>query len=69
MERHDLTLTFTRVHVIDLCPRKASYLRSMFLLLRLLSSCSLDTSLSSTQVVSLLNLPLSLPHLISQCIH
>ncbi|RWW67891.1 hypothetical protein BHE74_00024630 [Ensete ventricosum] len=30
MERHNLTLASTRVHVLDLCPRKASCFRSMF---------------------------------------
>ncbi|RWW44450.1 hypothetical protein BHE74_00049789 [Ensete ventricosum] len=43
MERHDLTLASTRVHVIDLCPRKASCLRSLFHLLHRLPSCGLDT--------------------------
>ncbi|RWW81659.1 hypothetical protein BHE74_00009923 [Ensete ventricosum] len=56
MERHDPALASTRVHVLDLCPRKAPCLRSMFHLLRRLSSCGLDTSLSSTQVASLLDL-------------
>ncbi|RZR97421.1 hypothetical protein BHM03_00026600 [Ensete ventricosum] len=53
MERHDLTLAFTRVHALDLCLRKALCLRSMFHLLCRLSSCSLDTSSSSTQVAPL----------------
>ncbi|RWV87525.1 hypothetical protein GW17_00050467 [Ensete ventricosum] len=56
MERHDLTLASTRVHVLDLCPRKAPCLRSMFYLLRRLPSCGFDTSLSSTQVAPLLDL-------------
>ncbi|RWW14689.1 hypothetical protein BHE74_00024228 [Ensete ventricosum] len=30
MERHNPTLAFTRVHVLDLCPRKAPCFRSMF---------------------------------------
>ncbi|RZR81828.1 hypothetical protein BHM03_00008130 [Ensete ventricosum] len=30
MERHNPTLASTRVHVLDLCPRKASCFRSMF---------------------------------------
>ncbi|RZS18586.1 hypothetical protein BHM03_00050876 [Ensete ventricosum] len=56
MERHDLTLASTRVHVLDLCPRKAPCLRSMFYLLRRLPSYGFDTSLSSTQVAPLLDL-------------
>ncbi|RWW64040.1 hypothetical protein BHE74_00028749 [Ensete ventricosum] len=56
MERHDLTLASTRVHVLNLCLRKAPCLRSMFHLLRRLPSCGLDTSLSSTQVTPLLDL-------------
>ncbi|RZS01467.1 hypothetical protein BHM03_00031318 [Ensete ventricosum] len=56
MERHDLTLAFARVHVFDLCPRKASCLRSMFHLLRRLPSCDLGTSRSSTQVAPLLDM-------------
>ncbi|RZS18528.1 hypothetical protein BHM03_00050819 [Ensete ventricosum] len=56
MERHDPTLASTRVHTLDLRPRKALYLRSMFHLLCRLPSCSLETSLNSTQVVSLLDL-------------
>ncbi|RWV78024.1 hypothetical protein GW17_00061074 [Ensete ventricosum] len=52
MKQHDLTLASTRVHVLDLCPRKAPCLRSMFHLLRRLPSCGLDTLLSSTQVAS-----------------
>ncbi|RWV86076.1 hypothetical protein GW17_00052067 [Ensete ventricosum] len=56
MKRHDPTLASTRVHVLDICLRKAPCLRSMFHLLRRLSSCGLDTSLSSTQVASLLDL-------------
>ncbi|RWW26715.1 hypothetical protein BHE74_00004687 [Ensete ventricosum] len=51
MERHDLTLASTRVHVLDVCPRKALCLRSMFLhRLCRLPSYSLNTSPSSTQV-------------------
>ncbi|RWV87638.1 hypothetical protein GW17_00050347 [Ensete ventricosum] len=38
MERHDLTLASTRVHVLNLCLRKAPCLRSMFHLLRRLPS-------------------------------
>ncbi|RWV95314.1 hypothetical protein GW17_00042067 [Ensete ventricosum] len=30
MERHNLTLASTRVHVLDLCLRKALCFRSMF---------------------------------------
>ncbi|RWV79837.1 hypothetical protein GW17_00058972 [Ensete ventricosum] len=30
MERHNLTLASIRVHVLDLCPRKAPSFRSMF---------------------------------------
>ncbi|RRT31566.1 hypothetical protein B296_00058599 [Ensete ventricosum] len=56
MERHDLTLASTRVHALDLHPRKAMCLRSIFHLLYRLHSCSLKTSLSSTQVVPLLDL-------------
>ncbi|RWW81809.1 hypothetical protein BHE74_00009760 [Ensete ventricosum] len=52
MKQHDLTLASTRVHVLDLCPRKAPCLRSMFHLLCRLPSCGLDTLLSSTQVAS-----------------
>ncbi|RRT51072.1 hypothetical protein B296_00049675 [Ensete ventricosum] len=55
MEQHDLTLAYIRVHVLDLCPRKASCLCSMFHLLCRLTSCGLDTLLSSTQVASPLN--------------
>ncbi|RRT39131.1 hypothetical protein B296_00025288 [Ensete ventricosum] len=44
MERHNLTLASTRVHVLDLCPRKAPCFRSMLYLLRRLPSCDLDTS-------------------------
>ncbi|RRT64162.1 hypothetical protein B296_00038209 [Ensete ventricosum] len=56
MERHDLTLTSIRIHIFDLCPMKALCLRSMFHLLNRLPSCSLDTSLSSTQVTPSLDL-------------
>ncbi|RRT68942.1 hypothetical protein B296_00026844 [Ensete ventricosum] len=56
MKRHDLTLASTRVHVLDLCPRKALCLRSMFYLLHRLILCGLDTSPSSTQVASPLDL-------------
>ncbi|RRT43205.1 hypothetical protein B296_00034436 [Ensete ventricosum] len=31
MEQHNHTLASTRVHVLDLCPRKAPYFCSMFL--------------------------------------
>ncbi|RWW42501.1 hypothetical protein BHE74_00051950 [Ensete ventricosum] len=31
MEQHNPTLTLTRVHVLDLCSRKAPCFRSMFL--------------------------------------
>ncbi|RWV99266.1 hypothetical protein GW17_00037830 [Ensete ventricosum] len=50
MERYDLTLAFTRVHVLDLCPRKALCLYSMSHLLYRLSSCGLTTLLSSIEV-------------------
>ncbi|RWW60001.1 hypothetical protein BHE74_00033036 [Ensete ventricosum] len=56
MERHDLTLASTKVHVLDLCPRKALCLHSMFHLLHRLILCGLDTSPSSIQVVSPLDL-------------
>ncbi|RWV91825.1 hypothetical protein GW17_00045851 [Ensete ventricosum] len=56
MERYDLTLASTRVHALNLCPRKALCLRSMFHLLCRLPSCGLDTSSSSTQVAPLLDL-------------
>ncbi|RWW08166.1 hypothetical protein BHE74_00007319 [Ensete ventricosum] len=56
MERQDLTLTSTRVHVLDLCPRKALCLHSMFHLLYQLPSYGFDTLLSSTQVAPLLDL-------------
>ncbi|RRT46174.1 hypothetical protein B296_00038468 [Ensete ventricosum] len=56
MKQHDPFHVFTNVHVLDLYPRKAPCLRSMFHLLRRLSSCGLDTSPSSTQVASLLDL-------------
>ncbi|RRT71202.1 hypothetical protein B296_00004900 [Ensete ventricosum] len=56
MERHDPTLASTGVHALDLCPRKASCLRSMFHLLCQLHSCGLDTSLSSSKVAPLLDL-------------
>ncbi|RRT43935.1 hypothetical protein B296_00056088 [Ensete ventricosum] len=56
MERHDPTLASTKVHILDLCPRKASCLLSMFHLLCRLPSCSLDTSPCSTQVAPLLDL-------------
>ncbi|RRT67442.1 hypothetical protein B296_00018505 [Ensete ventricosum] len=56
MERHDPTLVSMRVHALDLCPRKAPCLRSMFHFLCRLSSCGLDSSPSSTQIASLLDL-------------
>ncbi|RRT33483.1 hypothetical protein B296_00048357 [Ensete ventricosum] len=56
MERHDLTLASTRVHILDLCPRKAPCLCSMFYLLHRLPSCGFHASLSSTQVAPLLDL-------------
>ncbi|RRT61569.1 hypothetical protein B296_00007084 [Ensete ventricosum] len=56
MKRHDPTLASTRVRALDLCPRKALCLRSMFYLLCQLPSCSLDTLRSSTQVAQLLDL-------------
>ncbi|RRT77735.1 hypothetical protein B296_00008419 [Ensete ventricosum] len=56
MKQHDHTLTFTIVYALDLCPRKAPCLRSMFHLLCRLSSCSLNTSPSSTQIAPLLDL-------------
>ncbi|RWW72616.1 hypothetical protein BHE74_00019610 [Ensete ventricosum] len=54
MKRHDPTLTFTIVYALDLCPRKAPCLRSIFLCQ--LSSCSLNTSPSSTKIAPLLDL-------------
>ncbi|RWW27892.1 hypothetical protein GW17_00007661 [Ensete ventricosum] len=56
MEQHNPPLASTSVHVLDLCPRKALCLCSMFHLLCQLPSCSLDTSPSSTQVASPLDL-------------
>ncbi|RZR83970.1 hypothetical protein BHM03_00010696 [Ensete ventricosum] len=58
MERHDFTLASIRVHVLNLCLRKApclSFVPSLHLLHRL-PSRGLDTSLSSTQVAPLLDL-------------
>ncbi|RWW60454.1 hypothetical protein BHE74_00032542, partial [Ensete ventricosum] len=55
IERHDSTLASTRVHALNLCPRKALCLSSMFHLLCRLPSCGLDTSPSSTQVAPLLS--------------
>ncbi|RZR92850.1 hypothetical protein BHM03_00021214 [Ensete ventricosum] len=57
MEQYDLGLASAIVHIIDLCLRKALYLHSMFHLLYRLSSCGLDTSPSSIQVASPLDLP------------
>ena len=54
MEQHDPTLAFARVHILDLCPRKALCLRSMFHLLCQLTSYGLGTSPSYTQVAPLL---------------
>ncbi|RZS15521.1 hypothetical protein BHM03_00047356 [Ensete ventricosum] len=56
MKRHDPTLASTRVYTLDLCPRKAPCLRSMFYLLCRLPLCGLDTSPSSTQIAPLLDL-------------
>ncbi|RWW73293.1 hypothetical protein BHE74_00018846 [Ensete ventricosum] len=56
MKRHNLTLASTRVHVLDLCPRKALCFRSMFQSSTSLLSCGLDTSPSSTQVTPPLDL-------------
>ncbi|RRT59661.1 hypothetical protein B296_00001009 [Ensete ventricosum] len=56
MEQHDLALEFARVYVLEFYLRKVSCLHSMFHLLCRLPSCDLDTSLSSIQVVSPLNL-------------
>ncbi|RRT47758.1 hypothetical protein B296_00030764 [Ensete ventricosum] len=56
MEQYDPTLTFARVHVLDLCPRKALCLCSMFYILCRLPLCGLDTSSSSTQVAPLIDL-------------
>ncbi|RWW59308.1 hypothetical protein BHE74_00033767 [Ensete ventricosum] len=56
MEQHNPALTFARVHVLDLCLRKFSCLRSMFHLLFRLPSCGLDTSPCSTQVAPPLDL-------------
>ncbi|RRT85369.1 hypothetical protein B296_00002865 [Ensete ventricosum] len=30
MERHNPTIASTRVHILDLCPRKAPFFHSMF---------------------------------------
>ncbi|RRT78026.1 hypothetical protein B296_00026085 [Ensete ventricosum] len=51
MERHDLTLAFTKVHVFDLYPRKASCLRFMFRLLRRLPSCDLELMVALTPTI------------------
>ncbi|RWW60720.1 hypothetical protein BHE74_00032284 [Ensete ventricosum] len=56
MERHDLTLAFARVHILDICLRKALCLHSIFHFLCRLPSCGLDTSSSSTQVAPPLDL-------------
>ncbi|RWV77417.1 hypothetical protein GW17_00061756 [Ensete ventricosum] len=56
MKRHDPSLAYTRVHILNLCPKKAPCLRSMFHFQRRLPSCGLDTSPSSTQVAPLLDL-------------
>ncbi|RZS02244.1 hypothetical protein BHM03_00032249 [Ensete ventricosum] len=56
MERRDPALASTRVHVLDLCPRKVLCLCSMFSFLCRLPSCDLCTSPSFTQVVLALNL-------------
>ncbi|RWV84821.1 hypothetical protein GW17_00053437 [Ensete ventricosum] len=56
MEQYDPPLASVSVYVLDLCPRKALYLCSMFYLLCQLPSCSLDTSPSSNQVVPPLDL-------------
>ncbi|RWV77743.1 hypothetical protein GW17_00061389 [Ensete ventricosum] len=56
MERHDPSHASVRVHVLNLYPRKALCLCSMFHLLHRLSSCGLDTSPSSNQVAPLLDL-------------
>ncbi|RWW35573.1 hypothetical protein BHE74_00059491 [Ensete ventricosum] len=60
MKQHDPTLTSARIHVLDLCPRKALCLCSMLHLLCQLPSCDLDISPSSTQVVSLLSICIKL---------
>ncbi|RRT58949.1 hypothetical protein B296_00044363 [Ensete ventricosum] len=44
MKRHDLALASARVHVLDLCPRNASCLCSIFYLLCRPPSCGLGTS-------------------------
>ncbi|RZR72195.1 hypothetical protein BHM03_00011144 [Ensete ventricosum] len=56
MKRHDPTLAFARVNIVDLYPRKALCLRSMFCFLCQLPSCSLGTSSSSAQVALSLSL-------------
>ncbi|RWW76448.1 hypothetical protein BHE74_00015498 [Ensete ventricosum] len=56
MEQHDLTFASTIVHALDLHPRKALCLGSIFHLPCRLPSCGLETSLNSTQVVPLLDL-------------
>ncbi|RRT86082.1 hypothetical protein B296_00001434, partial [Ensete ventricosum] len=55
-EQHDPAHAFVRVHILDVYPRKASYLCSIFHLLCRLPSCGLDASPSSTQVIMLLDL-------------
>ncbi|RZR91593.1 hypothetical protein BHM03_00019742 [Ensete ventricosum] len=50
MEQHDLTLASTRVYALDLCPRKAPCLRSMFQLLCQLPSYGLNTSPSCSLI-------------------
>ncbi|RWW12770.1 hypothetical protein BHE74_00058742, partial [Ensete ventricosum] len=56
IERHDLTLASTKVHILDLYLTKALCLHCMFHFLYRLPSYYLDTSLSFTQVASLLDL-------------
>ncbi|RRT85962.1 hypothetical protein B296_00005457 [Ensete ventricosum] len=53
MERHDSALVSVRVYILDLCPRKASCLRSILCRLPL---CSLGTSPGSSQVAPPLDL-------------
>ncbi|RRT80272.1 hypothetical protein B296_00007141, partial [Ensete ventricosum] len=50
MKQHDPTFASTRVYALDLCPRKAPCLRSMFQLLRQLPTCGLNTSPSCSLI-------------------
>ncbi|RZS26783.1 hypothetical protein BHM03_00060176 [Ensete ventricosum] len=56
MKRYDPTLSISRVLVVDICPRKALCLCSLFSLLCQLPSSDLGTSLCPTQIVLYLDL-------------